>query len=84
MNLLPEFEYEHRVDSIVSSIRGSHLGDGDEALVFLDATERMHRQRDQAEEEKKAAPADQELPNHKHTHKEESMPKKEKKKIKIQ
>jgi hypothetical protein len=51
MNLLPEFEYEHRVDSIVSSIRGSHLGDGDEALVFMEATDHMRRgQRDEVEE----------------------------------
>jgi len=66
MNLLPEFEYEHRVDSIVSSIRGSHHGDGDEALVFLDATDQMHRQRDEAEEQNKAILADQQMPNHKH------------------
>ena len=39
MNLLPEFEYDHRVDSIVSSIRGSMQGDADEAMVFLEATD---------------------------------------------
>ena len=49
MNLLPEFEYHHRVDSIVSSIRGSMQGDGDEAMVFLEATDQMHRQRDVVE-----------------------------------
>jgi hypothetical protein len=50
MNLLPEFEYEHRVDSIVSSIRGSQHGDGDDGLVFLEPTDQMRHQRDGAAE----------------------------------
>ena len=79
MNLLPEFEYEHRVDSIVSSIRGSMHGDGDEAMVFMEATDQMHRQRDEAER----AVIDQNVLNNKQMYMQEATLKKEKKKIKI-